>query len=172
MLTIQLPTEEDIHTGKASISINVYQRAISCVCISVKVLWAERVGHDGIRLKPPSQGGIIPAGAHLVQPYCTIKPRSGKEPVGEGDGQGAGEDLPIGVVLHATHPSTSSGQALCPGGVADGHGGAEHVAVDVVEAAVHAGGEALAVGALIHKGHRERWPPSVAPAHVRQIFAC
>ena len=52
-------------------------------------------------------------------------------------GQGAGEDLPIGVVLHAAHLST--------GGVADGHGGAEMIAVDVVEAAVHAGGEALAL---------------------------
>ena len=60
---------------------------------------------------------------------------AGEEAIRQCDGQGAGEDLPIRVVLHAAHLST--------GGVADGHGGAEHVAVDVVEGAVRAGGEAL-----------------------------
>jgi hypothetical protein len=68
----------------------------------------------------------------IHQPQAAVKPLGGEELLGEGDGQGAGEDLPIGVVLHAAHLST--------GGVADGHGGAEQVAVDVVEGAVHAGG--------------------------------
>jgi hypothetical protein len=115
--------------------IGVPQRIVPHVGVSVKVLGVGRVGHDGIGLDLPSQGGVIPAGAHLVQPYCTIKLRSGKEPIGEVRGQGAGEDLAIGVVLHAAHG--------LPGGVADGHGGAQKVLVDVVEGAVHAGGEAL-----------------------------
>ena len=125
--------------------VRVSQRIVVNVRVPVQRLGIARFRHDAIRLEPPSQGRVIPAGAHLVQPYCTIKPRSGKEPIREGDGQGAGEDLAIGVVLHAAHRST--------GGIADGHGGAEQVAVDVVEGAVHAGGHPLAVGALMHKGH-------------------
>jgi hypothetical protein len=93
--------------------------------------------HRRCQTQAVAQGGVIPAGAHLVQPYCTIKARSGKEPVGEVRGQGAGEDLPIGVVLHAAYLST--------GGIAHGHGAAQVVLVDVVEAAVRAGGEALAL---------------------------
>jgi len=116
--------------------VRVSQRIVVNVRVPIQRLGIPRLGHDGIRLEPPSQGGVIPARAHLVQPYCTIKPRSGKEPVGEGDGQGAGENLPIGVVLHAAH--------RLRGGVADGHGGAEVILVDVVERAVHAGGDGSA----------------------------
>ena len=112
--------------------------------------------HRRCQTQAVAQGGVIPAGAHLVQPYCTIKPHSGKEPIREVRGQGAGEDLAIGVVLHAAHRNAIR--------IADGHGAAQAcpersrrvILVDVVEGAVHSGGEALAEGALTYKGHRER----------------
>ncbi len=103
---------------------------------------------DGIRLDPPSQGGVIPAGDYLLQTHCTIKPRPGKEPVRQRDGQCACDDLPVGAVLHPAHPAGLLGQRRrC-----DGHGGAQGCpersrrvgAVDVVEGAVHAGGNRLA----------------------------
>jgi hypothetical protein len=88
----------------------------------------------------------------IHQPQPAVKPLGGEELLGEGDGQGAGEDLPIRIVLDAAHLST--------GGVADGHGGAEQIAVDVVQGAVHAGGNPstllrtgpLAVGVVVLGG--------------------
>ena len=76
----------------------------------------------------------------IHQPQPAAKPLGGEELLGEGDGQGAGEDLPIRVVLHTAH--------RLAGGVAEGHGAAQQVTVDVVEGAVHAGGDAL--GSLKH----------------------
>jgi hypothetical protein len=97
-------------------------------------------------LQGVSDDRIIVAAVPMIhQPQLAVKPLRGEELLREGHGQGAGEDLPIGGVLHAAHS--------LPGGVADGHGRAQQIAVDVVERAVHAGGEALADGTLMHKGH-------------------
>jgi len=130
---IQQPVDGDMATW-----VNVARRVVVNVREAVPRLGVERVGDQGVGLDEAAQIRVVVPGVIVIQPGAAVKSLAGEEPIGEGDGQGAGEDLAIGVVLHAAY--------RLPGGVADGHGGAEVVAVDVVQAAVHAGGEALAVG--------------------------
>ena len=117
---------------------------------------------EGVRLQGVSGGRVIPAAVPMIhQPQLAVKPLRGEELLGEGDRQGAGEDLPVGVVLHAAH--------RLRGGVADGHGAAQVVAVDVVEGAVHAGSEALAVGtktALLAQGSAVLLSSELLPSHL------
>jgi len=101
-------------------------------------LGVERVGDQGVGLDEAAQVRVVVPGVIVIQPGAAVKSLAGKESIGEGDGQGAGEDLAIGVVLHAAHGLS--------GDIADGYGRAQVVLVHVVEGAVHAGGEALAVG--------------------------
>ena len=112
------------------------QRVIVAIAEPIPRLGVERVGDQGVGLDEAAQMRIIVPGVIVIQPGAAVKSLAGEEPIGEGDGQGAGDDLPIGVVLHPPH--------RLAGVIAEGHGAAQVILVDVVEAAVHAGGDALA----------------------------
>jgi hypothetical protein len=54
--------------------IDVLERVVAHVAVSVKVLWIPRPGHNRIRLHEAPQRRVVVARIVKVQPYCTIFP--------------------------------------------------------------------------------------------------
>jgi hypothetical protein len=99
----------------------------------------------------------------IHQPQAAVKPLRGEELLGEGDGQGAGQDAAVGVI-----PQVALAGAVL---VADGQQGVGGVGMQVVEVPAGAGGpcKRKAPPAILRGGAGLKHPIARWAGHVGQF---
>jgi len=77
--------------------VGVFERVVEHVGVAVEGLGVARLRHHRIRADEPAQGGVVEAGAVIIQPYCTLPALACKAVVG-GQGGVGGAASAVGVV--------------------------------------------------------------------------
>jgi hypothetical protein len=114
-------------------SARIYKinRIIPDIKVAIPTLRLGRIGYNSVRTDKAVKIRVVESRIIVVQPGGGVKHLARKEPVGQGQGDGVGDDLAAGIVDGVADPSVALRAGFCPGGIYHQAGRAEVVAEGV-----------------------------------------